>query len=166
MNAHWIRKPAHRSRPRRGARLPASIVFLVGFVFGTNHWLLHAAAAPSDEFQLIVNTENPVGSITREFVADTFLKKVSRWPNGDVSHPVDLPATSGTRRAFSEQVLKRRVEAVKNYWCQRIFTGRDLPPPEVGSDDAVVQYVAHTRGGIGYVSSRAKLDQVKVLPLR
>jgi hypothetical protein len=50
---------------------------------------------------------------------------------------------------------------VKNYWQQRIFSGRDLPPPELDSDEAVVSYVLSHRGALGYVSGAAKLDKAK-----
>jgi hypothetical protein len=70
------------------------------------------------------------------------------------------------RKRFSEAVLKRSVGAVRSYWQQRIFSGRDVPPPEVDSDEAVMAYVARYPGAIGYVSGTTKLVGVKELALR
>ena len=74
---------------------------------------------------------------------------------------VDQRSTSNARQRFSDSVLRRSVAAVKNYWQQRIFSGRDLPPPELESDEAVVSYVVNHRGALGYVSGSAKLDKAK-----
>jgi ABC-type phosphate transport system substrate-binding protein len=117
-------------------------------------------------FRVITHPNNPFGSVSREFVADAFLKKASRWQDGEAIQPVDLRADAPVRRSFSDSVLKRSVSAVKIYWQQRIFSGRGVPPPELDSDQAVIAYVASRRGGIGYVSEGAKLESVKVCNLR
>ncbi|HVY28959.1 MAG TPA: hypothetical protein VHB79_20520 [Polyangiaceae bacterium] len=144
-------------------------------VFGLGAALLLLALAPAvtapalagdAEFRVIVHPSNGAGAMDRDFVADTFLKKVTRWPNGEGAKPVDLRPDNAVRRRFSETVLKRTVNAVRSYWQQRIFSGRDVPPPELESDDAVVAYVAKNPGAIGYVSASTKLAGVKELPLR
>ena len=56
--------------------------------------------------------------------------------------------------------------AISSYWAQRIFSGRDVPPPELDSDEAVIEYVLKNRGAVGYVSPSAKLERAKVLPIR
>jgi hypothetical protein len=108
---------------------------------------------------------NPRASIDRSFVGQAFLKKVRTWPHGGMVEPVDLDERSPIRRQCSEDVLGRSVEAVKSYWQQMIFSGRDLPPPEVESDDAVVSFVARRAGALGYVSAGANLRGTKILTL-
>src|SRR6188508_926773 len=83
-----------------------------------------AAAGPAPPFVLIVHSTNPYTSLEREYVAEAFLKKTTRWPNGDVIKPVDLVPDSPTRERFSQDVLRRSVPAVKSYWHQIIFAGR------------------------------------------
>ena len=43
------------------------------------------------------------------------------------------------------------------------FSGRDVPPPELESDEAVVNYVLEHRGAVGYVSGAAKVRGAKVV---
>lgn len=112
-------------------------------------------------FVVIVHPSNPAAALDRKFVADAFLKKVTRWPNGDVIRPADLAPDSPARARFSDDVLNRSVAAVKSYWQQMIFSGRDVPPPELASDADVVKYVAASTGAIGYVSGTATLEGVK-----
>ncbi|MBX3203908.1 MAG: substrate-binding domain-containing protein [Labilithrix sp.] len=121
-------------------------------------------AAPA--FVVIVHPENPANALERSFVAEAFLKKTTRWPDGGVIKPVDLPPTSATRDRFTRDVLKRSVAAVKSYWQQIIFSGRDVPPAELSSDEAVVQYVLTHRGAIGYVSGSARLGDAKTVSVR
>ena len=125
-----------------------------------------ARADSRPEFVIIVHPQNPVASVDRAYLADLYLKRATRWEDGELARPVDQRADSTARRAFSDSVLKRSVAAVKRYWQQRIFSGRDLPPPELDGDEAVVSYVASHRGAIGYVSGNAKLEKTKLVPLR
>jgi ABC-type phosphate transport system substrate-binding protein len=125
-----------------------------------------ALAQPERPFLVIVNPQNPTTSVDRKFVANAFLKKATRWSNDSAIRPVDLAPRFQVRRRFSQDVLKRSVEAVKSYWQRLVFSGRGLPPPELDSDDAVVAYVARHPGAIGYVSVGVNLSGVKVLEVR
>lgn len=122
-----------------------------------------SARAQAETFVMVVHPSNPERSQSREFLADAFLKRTTRWPNGEAIKPVDLRADSRVRKAFSEGVLKRSVAAVRSYWQQRIFSGRGVPPPELESDEAVLRYVATHPGAVGYVSAEANLEKVKLL---
>ncbi len=125
-----------------------------------------ARAESRADFSIIVHPDNPITEIGRSFLADVYLKRATRWDDGELVRPVDQRPDSALRRAFSEGVLKRSVEAVKRYWQQRIFSGRDLPPPELDGDGAVVTYVATHRGAVGYISAGAKPDKTKLVPVR
>lgn len=125
---------------------------------------LHAVEAP--EFRVIVHVENPLRSLSRDFLSQAFLKNVSRWEDGEIIHPVDQRPDALVRRRFSDRVLKRSVAAVKIYWQQRIFSGRGVPPPELDADEAIVDYVRRKRGAVGYVSGSTDVSKVKELTLR
>ncbi|HEY3821333.1 MAG TPA: hypothetical protein VGL81_29405 [Polyangiaceae bacterium] len=125
-----------------------------------------ARAGQTPSFQVIVHPDSAVGAVDRKFLEDAFLKKVTTWPSGDVIRPADLPTDSPVRRAFTRAVLERSVEAVKGYWQQRIFSGRDVPPPELESDEAVVKFVLGHPAGIGYVSGTAKLEGCRTVEIR
>jgi ABC-type phosphate transport system substrate-binding protein len=117
-------------------------------------------------YQVIVNPSNPLAALDRSFLDAAFLKKISHWPNDEMIRPVDLGAGSPTRRAFSEFVLRRSVDAVKGYWQQRIFSGRDVPPPELDTDEEVVRYVLKYGGAVGYVSGNANVGSARVVTVR
>jgi ABC-type phosphate transport system substrate-binding protein len=117
-------------------------------------------------FRVIAHPDNPISSIDRRYLADVFLKKTTRWPNGDVVQPVDLGPDSAARRRFSQDVIGKSVAVVKSYWQQMIFAGRNVPPPELDTDGEVVKYVLRYPGAVGYVSGGADVSSVKVLTLK
>jgi ABC-type phosphate transport system substrate-binding protein len=144
--------------------LAALIVALTLAAFGVT-MMAHASATEAG-YQVIVHPDNPHNSVDRQFLQDAFLKRVTTWPADGTMRPVDLAPNSATRRKFTQDVLKRSVDDVRGYWQQRIFSGRELPPPELDTDDEVITYVLKHAGAVGYVSAEAKLNGTKVLTVR
>jgi len=125
---------------------------------------LSAAGHPSDApFVVIVNAAN-AATLTRDEVANIFLKRITRW--ADRAAPilvVDALPDSPVREAFSRALLHRDVGAMEAYWQQQIFSGRDVPPVQKETDADVVAFVRRNRGAIGYVAGGAQLDGVRVV---
>ena len=117
-------------------------------------------------YRVVLHPQNPATSLERQFVEDAFLKRRRTWPHDATVRPADLPPDSSVRARFSEDIIRRPVIAVRAYWQQRIFSGRDVPPPELASDTEVMRFVASHPGGIGYVSGGAALAGVKTVPVR
>lgn len=122
--------------------------------------------SPAPAYRVIVHPRNPLNSVERGQLSDAFLKKSTRWSDGEAMQPVDQLGDSAARRKFTEDVLRRSIAAVKSYWQQQIFSGRDIPPPELESDGAVRDYVLKHRGAVGYVSGSADVSGVKVVAVR
>lgn len=141
----------------RAIRLIVISLLLVGLV---------ARASADGAYRVIVHESNVTTVMERRVLADAFLKKITTWPGGPTIRPVDQVADSPARRKFSEEVLGRSVEAVRTYWQQQIFSGRALPPPEVDSDEEVVQYVQRYPGAVGYVSPKADTSGVRVVRIK
>jgi ABC-type phosphate transport system substrate-binding protein len=118
-----------------------------------------ADARRGSAFVVVVNDQNASESVSRTAVSRFFLKKASRWENGAAVLPVDLPANSPIRDAFSREVLAKSVSSIKAYWQQQIFSGRDVPPPEKGDDAAVLEFVQSNPNAIAYVSAGAALPR-------
>lgn len=150
-------------------RLAISLALLLALTAFCATVLGHPASgapAPAPAFQIIVNPQSPVTSVERKFLEEAFLKKVTAWPDDQVIRPVNLAPDSAVRRAFTHDILNRSVEAVKSYWQQRIFSGRDVPPPELARDEDVVQFVLKHEGGVGYVSGTADVEGCRVIAVR
>lgn len=121
------------------------------------------AVAQDVGFVVIVNTANPVTTLTRQQVADIFMKKTAHWPHGGDVHPVDQPAVAAVRDAFSRSVHGKPATAVTSWWGQQMFSGRAVPPPQRSTDRAVVAFVREDALAIGYVTTGTPVQDVKIL---
>jgi ABC-type phosphate transport system substrate-binding protein len=128
--------------------------------------VLPPAVASQLAFQVIVNSKNTLDNIESAYLTDVYLKKSTHWPNSDFILPVDLEPESLVRKKFSEEILKRPIAAVRSYWQQLIFSGRGVPPPELKTDQDVVNFVSLHSEAIGYVSMGANLNGVKVISVK
>lgn len=144
---------------KRRCLLAIALCLALGFNSGE----LSAEREPKSEVVVIVNSNNATGALSKEFLRRAFLKQVTRWQDDETIRPVDLASRSPTRKQFSESALGRSVEAVKSYWHQRVFSGRDVPPPELPTEEAVVRYVKEHQGAVGYVSAGVDLQTTRVV---
>ena len=122
-----------------------------------------AAEPPRSAYVVIVHPGNRASRVDRQFLAEAFLRRTTRWPDDTLIRPVDLGPDARARLRFSEEVLSRSVASVRSYWQQRIFSGQGLPPPELPDDESVVAYVLGHPGAIGYVGAGTALNGTKMV---
>ncbi len=122
--------------------------------------------AEASAFKVVAHPAAPADSLTREQLSRMFLKKITRWPSGEAAVVVDHLPTSKVREAFSTEVHGKSLSAVRSYWNQQIFAGREVPPVEKASDEEVLAFVKATPRAIGYVSSTASTAGVKVIEIK
>ena len=125
-----------------------------------------ARLQPEVKIVVVVNSANPVSSLSREQVAQIFLRQMVVWKNGEEVLPVDQIERAPARAAFAHDVQLQSVKALKMFWQQRIFSGEESPPPERVTDSDVLTYVRSNAGAIGYVVSGTDLGSgIKVLAI-
>ena len=123
--------------------------------------------AHAQDFVVVVNAANPAASVTKAQASDLLLKKAGKWPHGAAAQPVDQQKAAAVRDALSKGIHGKPATAVASFWQQQIFSGKDVPPPEKGSDADVLAFVRANPGAIGYVSAGADLGAgVKSLPIK
>lgn len=130
-----------------------------------------AAAAQTDaagsSYVVIVNSANPVDTLTRDQISRIFLKKTTRWQSGHETMPVDLAGRADVRMTFSKAVHQKSAVAINSYWQQQIFAGKDVPPPAMRSERDVVEFVRNTPDAIGYVSANTELGRsIKIVTVQ
>jgi len=110
-----------------------------------------------DGFVVVVSRDNPLTTIQRDKLSKIFLKRVVTWPDDRPAEPVDLQMSDPVRRAFTKAVHGKSIAAVRAFWQQQIFSGRDVPPPEKGSVADVMEFVSTHAGAVGYLPHTATL---------
>lgn len=141
-------------------------LFLVALALLVAPGLPQPEAQDSAGFRVIVNSANPSRELTKSQVSNFLLKKKAKWDHGVDAMPADLDAQSPIRAAMSDEIHGRSVASIKNFWQRQIFSGRDVPPPELSDDNRMLDHVRSHPGAIGYVSGAAKVDGVKVITVR
>lgn len=71
--------------------------------------------------------------------------------NGARVFPVDLRPGDRLRQRFLELYLGQDEDKYIGYWTVRRYVGKGMPPRELDSQEAVIQYVNQTPGAISYV---------------
>jgi TonB family protein len=121
-----------------------------------------SGASAQDGFRIIVNPANPTTSLSKAQVSNLFLRKTVSWDDGRPVAPVDQ-TEAAVREAFARDVLGMPATSAFSQAQQAAASGRGEPPVSVASDREVLAFVRLKPGAIGYVSSGAPVQGVKVL---
>ncbi len=126
-----------------------------------------SAGADPDRISIIVNSENPLTSLTQDEISSLFLKKTKLWSNGTQVRFFDRNDESAVRGFFLKNLIKRTVRDVELYWIgQKLYTGNSAPL-QVSSDYMMASMVAKFPGAIGYVSSEFESAKgVKIIEVK
>jgi len=125
-------------------------------------WSSRAAAA--DDVVAVVSAKSPVAGLNASQVADIFLGKTNRFPDGTLAVPVDLPEESPAREKFYAEYAGKSPAQVKAHWSKIIFTGRGQPPKQMGSGAEAKKFVADNPNAIAYIDSKLVDNSLRVLP--
>jgi ABC-type phosphate transport system substrate-binding protein len=113
--------------------------------------LAHAAWAAQPQIAVITAPNGPQLTLDHNTLRNVYLKKIFVDGTGLRLTPVNLPSGAPLRDAFSGAVLQMDGSQLQAYWDRQYFQGVS-PPYVLGSQDAVVRFVASTPGAIGYVA--------------
>jgi len=89
-----------------------------------------------------------------------------KWDDGAAVTAVDQTDKAAVRESFTTAIHGKPVAAIKSYWQQQIFSGRDVPPVEKSSDAEVIAFVHNNRDAVGYVSADTPVSGVKVIDVQ
>ena len=128
---------------------------LAGAVFAVP---LHA-----DDVVAVVSARSPVTQLSSAQVADIFLGKSNRFPDGTQAMPIDLGEDSPVRDRFYAQYTGKSAAQVKAHWSKIIFTGRGQPPRQASTPVEAKKLVADNPNAIGYIDPSQVDGSVRVV---
>lgn len=123
------------------------------------------AGALAADIRVIANPSVRVSSLSSGALKALFLESRVSLPDGSHVEPVLLKAGS-LHEDFARKYIGKNGMALEVYYRSLVFTGKALMPKTVNTEQQVVDYVARTRGAVGYVSAKAPLAGVNVLDVR
>ena len=138
---------------------------LLGVIAAFALWAAQAAAHAEDVVP-VVSAKSAITSLNAAQVADIFLGKTNRFPDGSPAVPIDLSEDAPERDRFYAQYTGKSPAQVKAYWSKIIFTGRGQPPRQASTGREMRKLVAENPNAIGYIDPSLVDSSVRVLASR
>jgi len=125
------------------------------------------AAAPAllaGDYVVIANAAFPASEVAAADVKQLFLGAKTNL-GGTAAEPV-LAEAGAAHEGFLSTVVGKSDSALRNQFKTLVFTGKGTMPKSFKTDAQIVQYVAKTKGAVGYVAAASATADVKKISLK
>ena len=122
-----------------------------------------ASAVAMADVVAVVSAKNSVAALNKSQLADIFLGKTNRFPDGTQATPIDQAEGSAVRDEFYDKIVGKTSAQIKAYWSKIIFTGRGQPPPSVSNAIEMMKRVSANPAAIGYIDRDMLNDSVRAV---
>jgi ABC-type phosphate transport system substrate-binding protein len=119
----------------------------------------------SGQVLVIANPSVAVAGVSRTELRDIFTGASSSLKGGAQVTPV-LLKQGPAHDEFLVLYIGKSDTGFRAGWRSIVFSGQGIMPRTLGSDAAVVEYVGHTPGAIGYIDPATPHSGVKILAVR
>jgi ABC-type phosphate transport system substrate-binding protein len=124
-----------------------------------------AAGVEKDEVKIVANADVSASEISRDELNRIFLMTKTSLQGTRHVEPV-LENAGPAHKRFLTEYIGRTDAALMTYYRSLVFTGKASFPKSFSSDSKLIEYVAKTKGAIGYVSANANTAGVKTLKVK
>jgi hypothetical protein len=114
---------------------------------------------------VIVNPSVHATEVSKAELRDVFTGASSSLKGGAQVMPV-LLKQGVVHDDFLDLYIGKSDTAFRASWRSVLFSGQGVMPKTLETDAAVVDYVAHTAGAIGYIGKTTPHEGVKILAVR
>jgi ABC-type phosphate transport system substrate-binding protein len=114
---------------------------------------------------VIANPGVKTTEISKNDLRDVFTGSATKLPGGVKVVPILLKAGT-VHEEFLQVYIGKSDAAYRAGWRSMVFSGDGSMPKTLDSDAAVVEFVAHNTGAIGYISKATPHEGVKVLAVK
>jgi ABC-type phosphate transport system substrate-binding protein len=111
----------------------------------------------------VVSAKSTVTTLSKSQVADIFLGKITRFPDGTQAVAIDQSEGTLARDEFYAKIAGKSAAQMQAYWSRIIFTGRGQPPKAVPSSSEVKKLLVANPNTIGYVDPKLVDDTLRVV---
>ena len=122
-----------------------------------------ASAAAMADVVAVVSAKSSITALSKSQLADIFLGKTNRFPDGTQAAPIDQAEGSAARDEFYDKIVGKTAAQIKAYWSKIIFTGRGQPPPTVSNPAEMKKRISDNPAAIGYLDRSMVDDSVRVV---
>jgi ABC-type phosphate transport system substrate-binding protein len=120
------------------------------------------AAGAGAQVIVIVNPSVKASGVSKDDLRDVFTGNATTLKDGSKVVPV-LMKDGPANEEFLKAYVGKGDTAYRAGWRSLVFSGQASMPKSLDDDAAVVAFVAHNAGSIGYIDKASPHDGVKVL---
>ena len=113
---------------------------------------------------VIANPSVKASSVSKNDLKEVFTGASTSLGGGSVA-PILLKAGTA-HEEFLKEYIEKNDNAFRAGWRSLVFSGQASMPKSLDGDAAVVQFVAHNAGAIGYIGKASAHEGVKVIAVR
>ena len=114
---------------------------------------------------VIANPGVRASEVSKNDLRDVFTGAATSLPGGIGVVPILLKAGTA-HEEFLKAYIGKNDATYRAGWRSLVFSGQASMPKSLDSDAAVVEFVAHNTGAIGYIGASSPHEGVKVLTVK
>jgi ABC-type phosphate transport system substrate-binding protein len=114
---------------------------------------------------VIANPSVKASEVSKNDLREVFTGASTALPGGGNVVPILLKAGT-VHEAFLQAYIGKNDTAYRAGWRSLVFSGQASMPKSLEGEAAVVEYVAHNAGAIGYIGKATAHEGVKVLTVK
>jgi hypothetical protein len=122
------------------------------------------AARVQAQVIVIANPSVKASDVSKNDLKDVFTGASTSLGGGSVA-PILLKA-GAAHEEFLQAYIGKNDAAYRAGWRSLVFSGQATMPKSLDSDAAVVEFVAHNAGAVGYIGKASPHEGVKVLDVK
>ena len=126
---------------------------------------LTACGRAQAQVVIIANPSVKAADVSKSDLRDVFSGAATSFKDGSHVTPV-LLKEGGAHEEFLSSYIGKNDTAFRASWRSLVFSGQASMPKSLDSEAAVVEYVAHNPGAVGYIGKATPHEGVKVLSVR
>ncbi|MGD0548521.1 MAG: hypothetical protein ABR991_11930 [Terracidiphilus sp.] len=135
--------------------------FVILLLAAASIFAVHAQA----QVIVIANPGVKATEVSKNDLRDVFTGAATALPGGGSVVPILLKAGT-VHEEFLQAYIGKNDTAYRAGWRSLVFSGQASMPKSLDTDAAVVEFVAHNAGAIGYICKATPHEGVKVLAVK
>lgn len=126
--------------------------------------LLFSPYVFAENVTIICNKSVSETHLSKGELKNIFTGKKRGWENGE-SITIAILKEGDVQKSFCRAHLRKSPSQFISYWKYMQYTGKGQMPKSFDTEKEIIDFVANTRGAIGYVSAVQNTDNVKTLAI-
>lgn len=116
----------------------------------------------ANQMVVVVSKTSAVDALNNKNIANIFLTRTNRYPNGSKAVPIELSGGL-LRNDFYQEISGKTPMELTAYWTTLIFSGRGRPPKGYADINSLIDRLETSPTAISYLSLAQVTDNMKVV---